>query len=193
MKLSTDRILTTHVGSLPRPQPLVAMLIKKDRDEPYDRAEFEAQVKQAVADIVARRRSAVIESARLVIARAALRATLVAAGSAILPAAGLTLARRPVFIRDRIAETVRLDPRLGAVRISWTTRVAAGSAVALSLAASASARRTETARPRTARTTARRAARCATALVAARRTGVRLAGQPGRLVDTNLLLWRAPV
>ena len=38
MKLSTDRILTTHVGSLPRPQPLVAMLIKKDRDEPYDRA-----------------------------------------------------------------------------------------------------------------------------------------------------------
>jgi 5-methyltetrahydropteroyltriglutamate--homocysteine methyltransferase len=54
MKLSTDRILTTHVGSLPRPQPLVAMLIKKDRDEPYDRAEFEALVKQAVADIVAR-------------------------------------------------------------------------------------------------------------------------------------------
>ena len=54
MKLSTDRILTTHVGSLPRPQPLVAMLIKKDRDEPYDHAEFEVQVKQGVADIVAR-------------------------------------------------------------------------------------------------------------------------------------------
>jgi 5-methyltetrahydropteroyltriglutamate--homocysteine methyltransferase len=54
VKTSTDRILTTHVGSLPRPQPLVELLIKKDRDEPYDRAEFEAQVKQAVADIVAR-------------------------------------------------------------------------------------------------------------------------------------------
>ena len=54
MKLSTDRILTTHVGSLPRPQSLVALLIKKDRDEPYDRAEFAAQVRQAVADIVAR-------------------------------------------------------------------------------------------------------------------------------------------
>ena len=26
MKLSTDRILTTHVGSLPRPQPLVDLL-----------------------------------------------------------------------------------------------------------------------------------------------------------------------
>jgi 5-methyltetrahydropteroyltriglutamate--homocysteine methyltransferase len=54
MKLSTDRILTTHVGSLPRPQPLVELLIKKDREEPYDHAQFEALVKQAVADIVAR-------------------------------------------------------------------------------------------------------------------------------------------
>ncbi len=54
MKLSTDRILTTHVGSLPRPQPLVALLIKKDRNEPYDAAEFAALVRQAVADIVAR-------------------------------------------------------------------------------------------------------------------------------------------
>ena len=35
MKLSTDHILTTHVGSLPRPQPLVELLIKKDRDQPY--------------------------------------------------------------------------------------------------------------------------------------------------------------
>jgi 5-methyltetrahydropteroyltriglutamate--homocysteine methyltransferase len=54
MKLSTDRILTTHVGSLPRPQPLVELLIKKDRDQPYDKADFEAQVTKAVADIVAR-------------------------------------------------------------------------------------------------------------------------------------------
>jgi len=54
MKLSTDRILTTHVGSLPRPQPLVELLIKKDRNEPYDAAEFAALVRQAVADIVAR-------------------------------------------------------------------------------------------------------------------------------------------
>ena len=54
MKLSTDRILTTHVGSLPRPQPLVDLLIRKDRGEPYDPAEFAQQVRQAVADIVAR-------------------------------------------------------------------------------------------------------------------------------------------
>ncbi len=31
MKTSTDRILTTHVGSLPRPQPLVEMLLARDR------------------------------------------------------------------------------------------------------------------------------------------------------------------
>jgi 5-methyltetrahydropteroyltriglutamate--homocysteine methyltransferase len=54
VKTSTDRILTTHVGSLPRPQTLVELLIKKDRGEPYDRTQFEAAVKQAVADIVAR-------------------------------------------------------------------------------------------------------------------------------------------
>ena len=53
MKLSTDRILTTHVGSLPRPQALVDLLVKKDQDQPYDHAEFDRQVTKAVADIVA--------------------------------------------------------------------------------------------------------------------------------------------
>ena len=53
MKLSTDRILTTHVGSLPRPQALVDLLVKKDQNEPYDHAEFDRQVTKAVADIVA--------------------------------------------------------------------------------------------------------------------------------------------
>jgi 5-methyltetrahydropteroyltriglutamate--homocysteine methyltransferase len=54
MKLSSDRILTTHVGSLPRPQPLVDLLLRKDRGEPYDSAEFARQVRRSVADIVAR-------------------------------------------------------------------------------------------------------------------------------------------
>jgi 5-methyltetrahydropteroyltriglutamate--homocysteine methyltransferase len=53
MKLSTDRILTTHVGSLPRPQALVDLLVKKDHNEPYDHAEFDRQVTKAVAEIVA--------------------------------------------------------------------------------------------------------------------------------------------
>ena len=54
MRLSTDRILTTHVGSLPRPQSLVELLVKKDHGEGYDRSEFLRQTHQAVADIVAR-------------------------------------------------------------------------------------------------------------------------------------------
>jgi 5-methyltetrahydropteroyltriglutamate--homocysteine methyltransferase len=34
MKRSTDRILTTHVGSLPRPPDLIAMVRAKLRGEP---------------------------------------------------------------------------------------------------------------------------------------------------------------
>ena len=54
MKLSTDRILTTHVGSLPRPKHVAELLIKKDQGQPYDHAELDRAVRQAVADIVAR-------------------------------------------------------------------------------------------------------------------------------------------
>jgi 5-methyltetrahydropteroyltriglutamate--homocysteine methyltransferase len=53
MKLSTDRILTTHVGSLPRPQALVDLLVKKDQDQPYDHAAFNREATKAVAEIVA--------------------------------------------------------------------------------------------------------------------------------------------
>src|SRR5271165_4671104 len=54
MKLSSDRILTTHVGSLPRPKAVAEMLVRKDHGEPYDHAELDRGVRQAVADIVAR-------------------------------------------------------------------------------------------------------------------------------------------
>ena len=37
MKRSTARILTTHVGSLARPDTLVPILTAKDRGQPYDR------------------------------------------------------------------------------------------------------------------------------------------------------------
>ena len=52
MKSSTDRILTTHTGSLPRPGDLVAMLNAKELGEPYDRTTFAARVKRAVDEIV---------------------------------------------------------------------------------------------------------------------------------------------
>ena len=44
MKRSTDRILTTHVGSLPRPDDLRAMILKKQRGESVDETAFAARV-----------------------------------------------------------------------------------------------------------------------------------------------------
>ncbi|HTY65453.1 MAG TPA: cobalamin-independent methionine synthase II family protein [Alphaproteobacteria bacterium] len=57
MKHSTDRILTTHVGSLPRPPAVFELLRRKEDEQPVDAAEFEAVIGAAVRDIVARQRS----------------------------------------------------------------------------------------------------------------------------------------
>ncbi|HEY3916513.1 MAG TPA: cobalamin-independent methionine synthase II family protein [Stellaceae bacterium] len=54
MQRSTDRIVTTHVGSLPRPPEVVALLKRRDRDQEIDAAEFERVVGRAVNDVVAR-------------------------------------------------------------------------------------------------------------------------------------------
>lgn len=53
MKRSTDRILTTHVGSLARPSRQLELLFAKERGEEYDRSEFETSTQNAVRDIVA--------------------------------------------------------------------------------------------------------------------------------------------
>src|SRR5437879_3891553 len=54
MKTSQERILTTHVGSLPRPGELRGLLVAKDKGEPYDKAELERLTREAVFDIVRR-------------------------------------------------------------------------------------------------------------------------------------------
>jgi|SRR5579871_389664 len=54
MKLSTDRILTTHVGSLPRPQNVVDLLFAQDRGEPFDPKNFDDTMAKGVQDIVNR-------------------------------------------------------------------------------------------------------------------------------------------
>src|SRR5438552_12329559 len=54
MKTSQDRILTTHVGSLPRPPALRQLLVRKDQGEAYDKAELTRLTRQAVIDIVRR-------------------------------------------------------------------------------------------------------------------------------------------
>ena len=54
MQTSTGRILTTHVGSLPRPAALVDLLLAKEKGERVDDAAFDAAAGKAVADAVAR-------------------------------------------------------------------------------------------------------------------------------------------
>lgn len=54
MRVSTDRILTTHVGSLPRPPAVTELLLKKERGEPTDQAQFDAAIRAAVVDSVAK-------------------------------------------------------------------------------------------------------------------------------------------
>ncbi|MGE5533942.1 MAG: cobalamin-independent methionine synthase II family protein [Acidobacteriota bacterium] len=52
MKRSTDRILTTHTGSLPRPPRVVELLLAERQNPGARRAEFEAAVRDAVAGVV---------------------------------------------------------------------------------------------------------------------------------------------
>jgi 5-methyltetrahydropteroyltriglutamate--homocysteine methyltransferase len=54
MKTSQDRILTTHVGSLPRPPELKELLVRKDQGQPYDKDALARLTRQAVFDIVRR-------------------------------------------------------------------------------------------------------------------------------------------
>lgn len=52
MKRSTERILTTHVGSLARPPDLLELMRMKAQGEPYDQESYAAQLESAVADVV---------------------------------------------------------------------------------------------------------------------------------------------
>ena len=52
MKTSTDRILTTHVGSLARPVELLDTMKEKEHGRAYDHSLFDKQVREAVADRV---------------------------------------------------------------------------------------------------------------------------------------------
>src|SRR4051794_28571554 len=61
MKRSTDRIITTHVGSLPRPHDLLDVLNEKVNGRPYDAPAFEALVKSTINDVVKRQADAGID------------------------------------------------------------------------------------------------------------------------------------
>lgn len=58
MKTSVDRILTTHVGSLPRPKEVLALLFAQDKGEAYDAEQFEDTMRRGVGQAVQRQRQA---------------------------------------------------------------------------------------------------------------------------------------
>lgn len=61
MNTSTDRILTTHVGSLPRPDDLVALMFAKAEGEAVDAALLEQKTLDAVIEVVAHQQEAGID------------------------------------------------------------------------------------------------------------------------------------
>ena len=61
MKRSTERFLTTHTGSLPRPDDLVRMMYAKEEGVPVDRAALASRVREAVAEVVQKQVAAGID------------------------------------------------------------------------------------------------------------------------------------
>jgi 5-methyltetrahydropteroyltriglutamate--homocysteine methyltransferase len=62
MKHSIDRILTTHVGSLPRPPDLLQFLEAREAGRAFDQPAFDACLATAVRDIVGRQVASGIDS-----------------------------------------------------------------------------------------------------------------------------------
>src|SRR6266581_4617428 len=61
MKTSTNKILTTHTGSLPRPEDVHHMLAAQDRGEHIDRVAFETRLRESVKEVVQRQASCGID------------------------------------------------------------------------------------------------------------------------------------
>jgi len=56
MKSSSDRILTTHTGSLPRSKTLSALLVKREQRKPYDENALRMEIDRNLDFVVARQR-----------------------------------------------------------------------------------------------------------------------------------------
>ena len=61
MKRSTERFLTTHTGSLPRPDDLIRMMYAKEEGVPVDAAALGRRVREAVAEVVRKQLEAGID------------------------------------------------------------------------------------------------------------------------------------
>jgi 5-methyltetrahydropteroyltriglutamate--homocysteine methyltransferase len=62
MLYSTERIMTTHAGALPRPVDLREMVVAKATGAPYDAARLGARLKEAVAEAVRRQAECGLDS-----------------------------------------------------------------------------------------------------------------------------------
>ena len=61
MQRSTERFLTTHTGSLPRPDDLIRMMYAKEEGVPVDRAALSRRVREAVAEVVKKQAAAGVD------------------------------------------------------------------------------------------------------------------------------------
>jgi 5-methyltetrahydropteroyltriglutamate--homocysteine methyltransferase len=61
MKRSTDRFLTTHTGSLPRPADLIRMMYAKEEGVPVDAEALSRRVAEAVAEVVRKQAEAGVD------------------------------------------------------------------------------------------------------------------------------------
>ena len=61
MRRSTDRFLTTHTGSLPRPDDLVRTMYAREEGVPVDAAALDARIAAAVAEVVGKQVKAGID------------------------------------------------------------------------------------------------------------------------------------
>ncbi len=61
MKRSTDRFLTTHTGSLPRPEDLIRVMYAKEEGVPVDAAALARRVGSAVAEVVRKQADAGVD------------------------------------------------------------------------------------------------------------------------------------
>ncbi len=89
MKISTDRILTTHTGSLPRPKSLIEMVLGREKGQTIEAGAFEAETARAVDEIVAQQ---------------------VAAGVDIVSDGEMSKPSYTTYIRHRVAG-IAMDPR----------------------------------------------------------------------------------
>jgi 5-methyltetrahydropteroyltriglutamate--homocysteine methyltransferase len=100
LKHSTDRILTTHIGSLPRPDDLLELVWARARGEAVDEAAYQARLKDAIADLVRKQVDCGLD--------------IVADGEFSKPSF-------LSYINERLAGFERSEPEQGAAGSPWMT------------------------------------------------------------------------